>query len=343
MLDVVGGSVLEPHDAPKLLARRQLSGGGPHLLLDRILCRVGGLETLIGEELDSVVGDRIVRGGDHRPRPGGPVDGEERNRRCGDDTCERDLHSRRAEAREERTFQHRPAEARVASDHYLAAIRRQHEPGGTAQDEHEVRGEVAVGHAAHTVGTEEPRHGDIFPDRAARDGRGRWRVVDSGYPVTSIHHLARDPLRLSEVKLYAQTPRMRNGQILRDISTLAWVGLWTWVGTRVHDLVAALAGPGRAVESAGQNLSRSAAEAGSGIAGVPLVGDALERPFGALSEAGRTLQGAGAAQQEAIAELALWLGTSLALIPIASVVLTALGLTDSQVTQREAPTRAPEP
>src|SRR5680860_1580143 len=226
MLDVVGGSVLEPHDAPKLLARRQLSGGGPHLLLDRILCRVGGLETLIGEELDSVVGDRIVRGGDHRPRPGGPVDGEERNRRCGDDTCERDLHSRRAEAREERTFQHRPAEARVASDHYLAAIRRQHEPGGTAQDEHEVRGEVAVGHAAHTVGTEEPRHGDIFPDRAARDGRGRWRVVDSGYPVTSIHHSARDPLRLSEVKLYAQTPRMRNGQILRDISTLAWGGLW---------------------------------------------------------------------------------------------------------------------
>ena len=233
--------------------------------------------------------------------------------------------------------------------------------------------------------------------------------MDSGYPVTSIHHSAEDPLRLSEVKLYAQTPRMRNGQILRDISTLAWVGLWTWVGTRVHDLVAALAGPGRAVESAGQTLSRSAAEAGSGIAGVPLVGDALERPFGALSGVGRTLQGAGAAQQEAIAELALWLGTSLALIPIAYVVLkyvpgrlswireataahhirldaddlelfalraavtrpfhelrrvskdpagdlaagnyqalarlelTALGLTDSQVTQREAPTRAPEP
>lgn len=211
------------------------------------------------------------------------------------------------------------------------------------------------------------------------------------------------------MKLYAQTPRMRNGQILRDLSTLAWVGLWAWVGTRVHDLVAALAGPGRAVESAGQNLSRSAAEAGSGIAGVPLVGDALERPFGALSGVGRTLQGAGAAQQEAITELALWLGTSLALIPIAYVVLkyvpgrlswireataahhirldaddlelfalraavtrpfhelrqvskdpsgdlaagnyqalarlelTALGLTDDRITQREAPTRAPEP
>jgi hypothetical protein len=123
------------------------------------------------------------------------------------------------------------------------------------------------------------------------------------------------------VKLYAQTPRMRNGQILRDLMALVWVGLWAWVGARVHDLVAALAGPGRAVESAGQNLSRSAEDAGTSISNVPGVGDALEGPFGALSTAGRTLQGAGAAQQEAITELALWLGTSLALIPIVYVVL----------------------
>ena len=123
------------------------------------------------------------------------------------------------------------------------------------------------------------------------------------------------------MKLYAQTSRMRNGQILRDLLLLTWVGVWVWVGTRVHDLVAALAGPGRAVESAGQDLSRSANEAGSGISDVPLVGDALEGPFGALSGVGSTLQEAGAAQQEMIAELALWLGTALALIPIAFVVL----------------------
>jgi hypothetical protein len=126
------------------------------------------------------------------------------------------------------------------------------------------------------------------------------------------------------VKLYAQTPHMRNGQILRDLVTMAWVGLWACVGIRVHDLVAALAGPGRAVESAGQNLSRSADDAASGIADVPVVGDALAGPFGALSGVGRTLQGAGAAQQEAITELALWLGISLALIPIAYVVLKYL-------------------
>jgi hypothetical protein len=126
------------------------------------------------------------------------------------------------------------------------------------------------------------------------------------------------------MKIYAQTPRMRNAQILRDLLTLAWVGIWVWVGTRVHDLVAALASPGRAVESAGQDLSRSADEAGSGISDLPVVGDALEGPFGALSGVGRALQGAGAAQQEAIAELALWLGISLAFIPIAFVVLRYL-------------------
>ncbi len=126
------------------------------------------------------------------------------------------------------------------------------------------------------------------------------------------------------MKIYAQTPRMRNAQILRDLLTLSWVGVWVWIGTRVHDLVAALAGPGRAVESAGQDLSRSADEAGSGISDLPVVGDALEGPFGALSGVGRALQGAGAAQQEAIAELALWLGISLAFIPIAFVVLRYL-------------------
>jgi len=126
------------------------------------------------------------------------------------------------------------------------------------------------------------------------------------------------------MKIYAQTPRMRNAQILRDLLTLAWVGVWVWVGTRVHDLVAALAGPGRAVESAGQDLSRSADEAGSGISDLPVVGDALEGPFGDLTGVGRALQGAGAAQQEAIAELALWLGISLAVIPIAFVVLRYL-------------------
>ncbi|CAN5523156.1 MAG: hypothetical protein ACR2MC_01695 [Actinomycetota bacterium] len=126
------------------------------------------------------------------------------------------------------------------------------------------------------------------------------------------------------MKIYAQTPRMRNAQILRDLLTLSWVGVWVWIGTRVHDLVAALAGPGRAVESAGQDLSRSADEAGSGISDLPVVGDALEGPFGALSGVGRALQGAGAAQQEVIAELALWLGTSLAFIPIAFVILRYL-------------------
>jgi hypothetical protein len=123
------------------------------------------------------------------------------------------------------------------------------------------------------------------------------------------------------MRLYAQTARMRAGQIIRDLLVLGWIGLWAWVGSRVHDLVAALAGPGRAVETAGRSLSRSAGEAGSAISDVPLVGDALEGPFGVLARAGGRLQGAGVAQQQAIAELALWLGFVLALIPIAYIVL----------------------
>ena len=123
------------------------------------------------------------------------------------------------------------------------------------------------------------------------------------------------------MRFYAQSRRMRAGQIVRDVLVLVWIGLWAWVGVRVHDLVAALAGPGRAVEAAGQGLAGSASEAGSAVSDIPVVGDALEGPFGALAGVGTRLEGAGAGQQEVIAELALWLGVALALIPIAYIVL----------------------
>jgi hypothetical protein len=57
------------------------------------------------------------------------------------------------------------------------------------------------------------------------------------------------------------------------------------------------------------------------IGGVPLVGDELQSPFEAAAGAGRTLERAGAAQQEVVHTLALWLGVLLAVIPIGYVLL----------------------
>jgi hypothetical protein len=56
--------------------------------------------------------------------------------------------------------------------------------------------------------------------------------------------------------------------------------------------------------------------------GVPLVGDALTRPFAALGGSGRDLAEAGARQQEVVLTVALWLGVVAAALPI----LVLLGL-----------------
>jgi hypothetical protein len=53
---------------------------------------------------------------------------------------------------------------------------------------------------------------------------------------------------------------------------------------------------------------------------VPFAGDALSAPFRAAGDAGRTLQRAGASQQEAVGQLALWLPILVAGLPIAYVV-----------------------
>jgi hypothetical protein len=123
------------------------------------------------------------------------------------------------------------------------------------------------------------------------------------------------------MKLYAELPRYRAGQLARDFVTLLWIALWVRIGFRIHELVGALAGPGRIVEGAGTDLVRSAEEASRGLADVPVVGGALRVPFEAIAAAGRTLHAAGSTQQDVVATLALWLGACVAVIPIGYVLL----------------------
>jgi hypothetical protein len=123
------------------------------------------------------------------------------------------------------------------------------------------------------------------------------------------------------MKLYAELPRYRARQLVRDSLTLLWIGLWVRIGLRIHELVGALAGPGRIVEGAGSDLVRSAEEASRSLADVPVIGGALRVPFEAISGAGRTLHAAGSAQQDVVATLAVWLGVCIAVIPIGYVLL----------------------
>lgn len=119
------------------------------------------------------------------------------------------------------------------------------------------------------------------------------------------------------MRLYAQTATRRSSQVLGDLGLVVWCAVWIMVARFVHGLVAALAGPGRSLEAAGQDLASSMQEAAEAAGSVPVAGDALRAPFELARNVGTTLQDAGTSQQEAVATLAFWLAFVLAAIPIA--------------------------
>jgi len=121
--------------------------------------------------------------------------------------------------------------------------------------------------------------------------------------------------------LYAQLPARRSRQIAGDLAVLAWVILWVVVARRLHDQIERLAAPGRTIEDAGRGFAGSLDNAGERVGDVPFAGDALSAPFRAASEAGRTLERAGIAQQDAVGQIAFWLPALLVAAPIGYVVV----------------------
>ncbi|MDP9397974.1 MAG: hypothetical protein M3Q22_06070, partial [Actinomycetota bacterium] len=101
------------------------------------------------------------------------------------------------------------------------------------------------------------------------------------------------------MKLYADLPALRLRQLLLDLGVLAWVLLWIRLGQAVHRSVLRLAAPGRTLESAGGDLSRTLGDAAARAEGVPLLGGPLSAPLDGASGAAARLAAAGAGQQEA--------------------------------------------
>ena len=122
------------------------------------------------------------------------------------------------------------------------------------------------------------------------------------------------------MQLYADQPARRTRQILGDVLVVLWVIAWVAVGLAVHDAVAQLAAPGRTLEDAGTTLSQGLGDAGSGLAGIPLLGEELGAPFDAAGDAADGLARAGADLQRGVATAALLAGTAVAAWPILTVV-----------------------
>lgn len=128
------------------------------------------------------------------------------------------------------------------------------------------------------------------------------------------------------MKLYAELPGRRVRQVLLDLAVLAWVLLWVRVAQASSGLVRALEAPGRSLQSAGGDLSRSLGEGAARARGVPLLGGPLASPLEAAGGAAERLAAAGAAGQQSVARLALVLALVVALAPTLPVL--ALWLLD---------------
>lgn len=126
------------------------------------------------------------------------------------------------------------------------------------------------------------------------------------------------------MKLYADLPARRTLQVAGDLVVIAWVVLWAALGYAVHDATLQLAEPGHRVTAASTDLADRLHESGEVVADLPLVGDAAAQPFDQASDAAGNLAEAGRAQVSAVERLALWLGWSVALIPILGALLLYL-------------------
>jgi hypothetical protein len=120
---------------------------------------------------------------------------------------------------------------------------------------------------------------------------------------------------------YAETASLRARQVLTDLLVAAWVAVWVLAGVTLKGLLDKLAGPGRTLQDAGDDLSGSVGTIQDQVVRIPVVGDDLRAPFGRVGEVGRTLARAGETQQQVVHDLALWLGLVVAVLPVALVLL----------------------
>jgi hypothetical protein len=134
--------------------------------LDRLLDGVGQLVPAGPEQFDAIVRHRVVRRGDHHAEVGVEGVHQVRDGRGGQHANANRVGARCREACDDRGLQHLAAGPRIAADHGDRAVRAvalgQDVRGRGGERHRELRGEhLAVGEAAHAVGTEQtPRaHG----------------------------------------------------------------------------------------------------------------------------------------------------------------------------------------
>ena len=123
------------------------------------------------------------------------------------------------------------------------------------------------------------------------------------------------------MKLYSDYGAQRARQITFDLFAAFNIALWVWLGWWLYSLVMKLQAFGIQMEKAGAGFRGTMTNIGDDLGGIWLIGDGIRAPFDAASGAGRELEQAGQAQQEAVHNLALGLGIGIAVLPVLTILI----------------------
>ncbi len=145
---------------------RTVAGPGCDQFLDAVLGGVVELVPAGTEDLDPVVGHRVVRRRDHHAELGVISVGQIGHRGSGQHSDPQRVDALAGDACDHRGLQHLAAGPRIAAHHGDAAAGRRGvtEPtrGRRAQRQRQLSGQIAVGDTAHPVGAEQSAHADKF-------------------------------------------------------------------------------------------------------------------------------------------------------------------------------------
>ncbi|MFI6216839.1 hypothetical protein ACIBCD_32990 [Nocardia brasiliensis] len=128
------------------------------------------------------------------------------------------------------------------------------------------------------------------------------------------------------MRIYADRPATALRQLVTDLLVAAWVYGTIRAALWLHDLVLALAVPGRKLEGAGGGLADNLDTVGDKVGRVPVVGDELTSPFERAATAARSIAEAGHDQQDLVGDLALALAIGLSVVPLGLVLFVWLPL-----------------
>jgi hypothetical protein len=78
------------------------------------------------------------------------------------------------------------------------------------------------------------------------------------------------------IKIWSELRVARLKELIADVSTLLWVGVWVWLAWQLYEFVVGFADAGRTIRDGGQGMIQSGVDLGNSLAGIPLVGPQLQ-------------------------------------------------------------------